>query len=79
MPSDVKWRKREKRNDIEYHENAGLFHATEFSNDFCFVLFLWKRLVKWNCQSQVKLSKAAVPRSQIIFKIDVLKNCLMFA
>ena len=33
MTSDIKWRKREKRND--HHEK--IFHITEFLNGFCFV------------------------------------------
>ena len=38
MPSDVKWRKREKRNDKEY-EKASFFHIAEYSNGFCFFVF----------------------------------------
>ena len=35
MPSDVKWRKREKQND--HHEKISFFHIAEFSNGFCFI------------------------------------------
>ena len=37
MPSDVKWRKREERNDKEHHKKASFFHIAEFSNGFCFI------------------------------------------
>ena len=65
MPSDVKWRKREKRN--VHHEKASFFHIAEFSNGFCFVLFLRKRLFHFLSfvnagKNQVKLSEAAVRR-----------------
>ena len=79
MPSDVKWRKREKRNDKEHHEKASFFHIAEFSNGFCFVLFLRKRLLHFLCylfiqeKVQVKLSEAAVCRcssKQVFLKIS---------
>ena len=46
MPSDVKWRKREKRNDKEHHEKASFFLIAEYSNGVFFVLFLRKRLAR---------------------------------
>ena len=49
MLFDVKWRKREKRNDKEHHEKASFFHIAEFSNGFCFVLFMRKRLLYFLC------------------------------
>ena len=49
MPSDVKWRKREKRNDKEHHEKASFCHIAEYSNGFSFVLFLRKRLLHFQC------------------------------
>ena len=66
MSSDVKWRKREKRNDP--HEKVSVFYIAEFSNGFCFVLFLRKRLLHILCylfmyeKVQVKLSEAAFRR-----------------
>ena len=68
MPCDVKWRKREKRNDKEHHEKASFFHKAEYSNGFCFVLFLRKRLLHFQCylflyeKVQVKLSEVAIRR-----------------
>ena len=59
MPSDVKWRKRQKRNDKEHHEKASFFHIAEFSNGFSFVSFLRKRLQQ---KVQVKFSDAALCR-----------------
>ena len=49
MPSDVRWRKTEKQNDKEYHEKASVFHIAAFSNGFCFVLFLRKRILHFLC------------------------------
>ena len=78
MPSGEKWRKREKRNDKE-HEKASLFHIAEYSNGFCSVLFLRKRLLHFQCylfmqeKVQVKLSEAAVRRctsKQVFLKIS---------
>ena len=66
MPSDKKWKKREKRNDKEHHEKASFFHKPEYSNGFCFVLFLRKRLLYFQCNLfMFKFkwdSEAAVPR-----------------
>ena len=78
MPSGEKWRKRVKRNDKE-HKKASLFHIAEYSNGFCFVLFLRKRLLHFQCylfmweKVQVKLSEAAVRRctsKQVFLKIS---------
>ena len=49
MPSDVKWRKREKRNDKEHHEKASVFHIAEYSNGVVFVLFLRKYFLHFQC------------------------------
>ena len=68
MSSDVKWRKREKRNDKEHHEKASFFYIAQYSNGFSFVLFLRKRLLHFQCylfmqeKVQVELSEAAVRR-----------------
>ena len=78
MPSDEKWRKREKRNDKE-HEKGSFFHIAEYSNGFCFALFSRKRLLHFQCylfmqeKVQVKLSEAAVRRctsKQVFLKIS---------
>ena len=66
MPSFVKWRKREKRNDKEHQEMASFFHIAEFSNGFSFGIFLRKRLLQFlyylfmQEKVQVKLSEASV-------------------
>ena len=79
MPSDVKWRKREKRTDKEHHEKASFFNIAEFSIGFCFVLFLRKHLLHFLCclfiqkKVQVKISEAAVRRcssKQVFLKIS---------
>ena len=68
MPSDVKCRKKEKRNHKEHHKKASFFHIAEFSNGFFFVLFLRKRILRFLCylfiyeKVQVKLSETAVRR-----------------
>ena len=78
MPSDVKWRKREKRNDKEHHEKASFFHIAEFSNGFCFVLFLRKRLLHFfmlfDHIEKGSSETLRSSRSQMFFKIGVLKN-----
>ena len=61
MPSDVKWRKREKRNDKEHNEKASLFRIAEYSNGsfFCFIF------EKTSCEEKVQvnfLPEAAVRR-----------------
>ena len=68
MLPDVKCRNREKRNDKERHEKTFLFHTAQFWNGFCFLLFLRKYLLHFQCylfmleNVQVKLSEAAVHR-----------------
>ena len=68
MPSDVKWRKREERNDKEHHKKASFFHIAEFWNGFSFGIFLKKRLLQFlyylfmQEKVQVKLSEASVHR-----------------
>ena len=83
MPSDVKWRKREKRTDKEHHEKASFFYVAEFSIGFCFVLFLRKTssslpmfFVHIEKSSSENLRSR---RSQMFFKIGVLKNFSMFS
>ena len=79
MPSGVQWRKREKPNDKEPHERQVVFHIAEFSNGFCFVLFLKKRLLHFlfylfmKEKVQVEISEAAVRRcssKQLFLKIS---------
>ena len=60
MPSDVKWRKREKRNDKEHHEKASFSYSRVFERGFfCFIF------EKTSCEEKVQvnfLSEAAVRR-----------------
>ena len=51
MLPDVKCRNREKRNDNdkEHHEKTFLFHTAQFWNGFCFLLFLRKCLLHFQC------------------------------
>ena len=82
MPSDVKWSKREKRNDKEHHKKVSFFHRAEFSNGFCFVLFLRKCLLHFLCCLFIGKSSGEnlrSSRSQMFFKIDVLENFSMLA
>ena len=81
MPSDAKWRKREKRNDKEHHEKASFFHIAEFSNGFCFVLFFRRRRLPMLSVCAEKRSSETLrsSRSQVYFKIEVLKNFSIFA
>ena len=60
-------------------KRQGFFHIAEFSNGFCFVLFLRKRLLHFLCslfvqeKGQLKISEAAVRRcssKQVFLKIS---------
>ena len=76
MPSDMKWREREKWNDKEHHEKASFFHIAEYLNGFCFILFLRKHLLHYvicSCRKKFKWNSQKQPFA------DVLKNVLMFA
>ena len=79
MPSDVKWRKREKQND--HHEKISFFHIAEFSNGFCFIFekksSSYPMLFVHVGKSSSETLRSS--RSQMFFKIGVLKNFSMFA
>ena len=82
MPSDVKWRKREKRNDKE-HEKASLFHIADYSNSFRFV-FIFEKTFSSLPMLFVHVGKSSSEtlrssRSQMYFKVGALKNFSMFA
>ena len=82
MPSDVKWRKREKRNDKEHHEKASFLYSWVFERFFfCFV---FERTSSSLRMLFIHIGKSSSEtfrssRSQIFFKIGVLKLFPMFA
>ena len=79
MPSDVKWRKREKQND--HHEKISFFHIAEFSNGFCFIFekksSSYPMLFVHVGKSSSETLRSS--RSQMFFKIGVLKSFSIFA
>ena len=83
MPSDVKWRKKEKRNHKEHHKKASFFHIAEFSNGF-FFCFIFEKTYSSLPMLFVHIGKSSSETlrssgSQMFFKIFVLKNFSMFA
>ena len=80
---------KEKRNDKDHYEKASSFHLAKFQNGF-FVLFLRKRLLRLLCsllcylfmqenvQTDIKGKTLRSSRSQMFFKIGVLKNLAIF-
>ena len=79
MPSDVKWRKREKQND--HHEKISFFHIAEFSNGFCFVFekksSSYPMLFVHVGKSSSETLRSS--RSQMFFEIGFLQNFSIFA
>ena len=83
MPTEVKCRKKEKRNHKEHHKKASFFHIAEFSNGFFFGFILEKTysslpmlFVHIGKSSSETLKNS---RLQMFFKIFVLKYFSMFA
>ena len=77
MPSDVKWRKREKRNDKEHHEKETLSYSWVFERFlFCFIFGKTSSSIPM-VFAHIETSSSETlrsSRSQMFFKIGVLKN-----
>ena len=77
MPSDVKWRKREKRNDKEHHEKETLSYSWVFERFlFCFIFGKTSSSIPMVFVHIEKSSSETLrsSRLQMFSKIVVLKN-----
>ena len=83
MPSAMKWRKREKRNDKEHHEKASVFSYCWVFERFLFCFSFEKTsssLLMLFVHIGKRLSETLrSSRSQMFFKIGVLKSFSIFA
>ena len=81
MPSDVKWKKREKRNDKEIMKRQVFFIKLSIRTVFVSFYFWENAFFTFNviCSCSSSSETLRSNRSQMYFKISVLKNFSMFA